>query len=268
MRIDAWRINAFGPLGGWEVTDLARHHVVIVLGPNESGKSALFEFLTSAMFGFAPARAQDHPYRPWDGAFPEGSLDVILRDGTRAHVARRLTSRPEGRLTVKGHEEDLANRTVPWVGLLNRAIFTNVHALTQDEALALDSKAWQAVQDRVLGGSSFDFLRPTREVVAELERRGAGYWRADQRGKPRDREIRNQIRELRRSLGPASERRARIQELDQRVREIESDTRDQEQELRRIEVRLERNDVLAPLVRRVERTRELECEADPACARG
>ena len=262
MKIDAWRIKAFGPLSGWQVTGLARHDVVIVLGPNESGKSALFEFLTSAMFGFAPATAQDHPYRPWDGAFPEGTLDVILRDGARAHVARRLRSRPEGRLTVNGNEADLANRTVPWVGLLNRAIFTNVHALTQDEALALDPKAWQAVQDRVLGGSSFDFLRPTREVVAELDQRRTGYWRPTRHGRPRDREIRSQIRELRKSLGPASERRALIEQIDQRLRQIETDTRDQEEELRRIQVRLERNDVLAPLLRRVERTRELEGEAD------
>ena len=49
----------------------------------------------------------------------------------------------------------------------------------------------------------------------------------------------------------------RIQKIDERILEIETETRDQENGLRRIRVRLERNDVLVPLPRRVERTREL-----------
>ena len=53
----------------------------------------------------------------------------------------------------------------------------------------------------------------------------------------------------------------RIQKIDERILEIETETRDQENGLRRIRVRLERNDVLVPLPRRVERTRELEHEA-------
>ena len=44
---------------------LAEHGVVVIAGDNETGKSALFEFLTTALFGFAPATAANHPYSPW-----------------------------------------------------------------------------------------------------------------------------------------------------------------------------------------------------------
>ena len=59
-------------IGTWR-----RYDVVVVLGPNESGKSALFEFFASALFGFSPATAEAHPYRPWDGRFLDGRLDVV-----------------------------------------------------------------------------------------------------------------------------------------------------------------------------------------------
>ena len=262
MKLEAWRIDSFGPLNNWEESDLAESDVVILLGPNESGKSSLFEFLTSALFGFSPASAQNHPYRPWSGAFPAGALDVYLRDGSPAHVVRRLTSRPEGRLSINGCEQDLGNRSVPWVGLLNRAIFTNVHALTQDEALALDPKAWQAMQDRVLGGSSFDFLRPTREVVAELQTRRVRYWRPDRRGRPRDREVRTRILDLKQELKPALGRRSHIEEIERRLIDIQQILRNKGAQLETIEVEQERDARLAPLLRRVDRMRALDREAE------
>ena len=87
MRIDGWSIAAFGPLTQWDATSLARHNILVVLGPNESGKSALFEFFASALFGFTPARADRHPYEPWDGRYLEGRLDVVLRDGSQARLS-------------------------------------------------------------------------------------------------------------------------------------------------------------------------------------
>ena len=258
MRIEAWRIDAFGPLSSWTESGLSAHNLLVVLGDNETGKSALFEFLATALFGFAPANAQGHPYRPWDDSFPEGTVDVILHDGREAHVARRLSSSAQGRLTIDGVEEDRGNRPVPWVGLLNRAVFQNVHALTQDEALGLDKSAWQAVQDRVLGGSSFDFLRPSREVVEELESRRTHFWRQDRRGKPLDREITAHIRELRSDLDPARERRTRIEGIEARLDRIGTELSEQEEELKRTELVLERDRNLALLFRRAKRNDQIE----------
>ena len=261
MRIDSWRIEAFGPLADWGETDLVEKDLIIVLGANESGKSTLFEFLSSALFGFSPARAEQHPYRPWSGKFPAGTLDVVLTDHRSAHIARRLTSRGEGRLSIDGTEDDLANRPVPWVGLLSQAVFKNIHALTQDEAFGLDQRAWQAVQDRVLGGSSYDFLRPSREVVDDLEGQRTQYWRPDRRGKPQDRQIGAHIRELRRELGSAQDRRTQIEAINAELSTIEQQLHDLEEELIQNDLTLERDAVLAPLLRRVYRLRDFEKSA-------
>ncbi|MDE2869341.1 MAG: AAA family ATPase [Chloroflexota bacterium] len=261
MRIDGWSIGAFGPINQWVVTDLAENDVVVVLGPNESGKSALFEFFASALFGFSPARAEAHPYRPWDGRFLDGRLDLALSGGEQIRVARRLTSRPEGRIIQAQAEERLANRPIPSVGLMTRDVFKNVYALTQEEALGLDARAWQHVQDRVLGGSSYDFLRPSREVVNALDSERRRLWRPDRRGRPRAREIATEIRGMRDGLREAAQRRAQIEAVDERLQEIATALADNTRTLQRIELSLERDATLAPLVGRVERMGQLHAQA-------
>lgn len=261
MRIDGWSIGAFGPISQWVVSDLAENDVVVVLGPNESGKSALFEFFASALFGFSPARAEAHPYRPWDGRFLDGRLDVSLSGGEQIRVARRLTSRPEGRVIQAQAEERLANRPIPSVGLMTRDVFKNVYALTQEEALDLDARAWQHVQDRVLGGSSYDFLRPSREVVNALDSERRRLWRPDRRGRPRAREIATEIRGMRDGLREAAQRRAQIEAVDERLQEIATALADNTRTLQRIELSLERDATLAPLVGRVERMGQLHEQA-------
>jgi len=264
VRIDGWSIDAFGPIDHWTVSGLAHAGVVVVLGPNESGKSALFEFFASALFGFSPATAEAHPYRPWDGRYLDGRLDLELSDGDQVRVARRLTSRPEGRLIHSQSEARLANRPIPAVGLMTRDVFKNVYALTQEEALGLDARAWQHVQDRVLGGSSYDFLRPSRAVVSALDTERRRLWRPDRRGRPEAREIAAQIRGLRDGLREAAQRRAQIEAADERLRGIAAELADNTRKLQRIELALERDATLAPLVGRVERMDRLPARRDEA----
>ena len=268
MRIDGWSIGAFGPIDQWVVTDLADNDVVVVLGPNESGKSALFEFFASALFGFSPATADAHPYRPWDGRYLDGRLDVELSDGDQVRIARRLTSRPEGRMIHLQSEERLANRPISSVGLMTRDVFKNVYALTQEEALGLDARAWQHVQDRVLGGSSYDFLRPSREVVSALDTERRRLWRPDRRGRPEAREIAAEIRSMRDGLREAAQRRTQIEAADERLEEIASELAANTRELQRIELDLERDATLAPLIGRVERMAHLRAQADDLAPKG
>ena len=259
MRIDGWSIKAFGPIEDWSISGLSGNDIVIILGPNESGKSALFEFLASALFGWAPARAERHPYRPWGGQYPEGRLDVVLREGGHARLTRRLTSQPQGQITTAGRSQALANRRVAWVGLMDRNVFKNVYALSQEEALGLGQQGWQVVQD-LLGGSSFDFLWPSREVIQTLDVDRRRLWRPNRRGRPAYREISDEIRGLRASLAEATDQRRRIEEANDRLLEISSALDENTTELQRIELKLERDRTLAPLVRRVDRLRSLEAQ--------
>ncbi len=264
MRIDGWDIRAFGPLRGWSVEEVGAHEIIVILGDNETGKSALFEFFTTALFGFMPAAAETHPYTPLEGGFPDGSLSGTLADGASVRVARRLTSRPEGSLTVDGNLTNISNRPVSWVGSLTRQMFTNTHALTQEEALGFKQAAWAEVQERILGGASYEFLLPARVAVERLHEKANRYWRSDRRGKPLDREIRARIRESRRELEPAQQRRDAILKIDSRLVEIAGLLEELETApdgVHAIDLAIERADTIYPVVRSLEGIRDLERQA-------
>lgn len=179
-------------------------------------------------------------------------------------LARRLTSRPQGTIEIDGQPRDLANRPVAWVGGLARVIFTNLHAVTQEDALGMDPRTWQSVEDRMLGGSSFDFLLPAREVVAQLNRDCRALWLPTQQRHPRAFQIRQGIRALREELRPASGRRAEIEARQDRLAGIAERLEAIEhgpEGLHAIEVMLERDATLAPIVRRARRAMELDTEA-------
>ena len=268
MRIDGWEIQAFGPLRDWSVEDVGVHEVVVILGDNETGKSSLFEFFTTALFGFTPATAESHPYTPLEGGFPEGSLSGTLAGGSSVRVTRRLTSRPEGSLAVDGTPTNIANRPVAWVGSLTRQMFTNTHALTQEEALGFEEAAWAEVQERILGGTSYDFLLPARVAVERLHERANRYWRPNRRGKPLDREIRARRGESRRELEPARQRRDAILRIDTRVVEIAGLLKKLgagADGIQAIDVAIERADTIYPVVRSLDGIRELERNARSCC---
>ena len=265
MRIDGWEIQAFGPLRDWSVEDVGAHEVVVILGDNETGKSSLFEFFTTTLFGFTPATAESHPYTPLEGGFPTGSLSGTLADGSSVRIARRLTSRPEGSLALDGAPTNIANRPVAWVGSLTRQMFTNTHALTQDEALGFEEAAWAEVQERILGGASYDFLLPARVAVERLHERANRYWRPDRRSKkPLDHKIRARRGESRRELEPARQRRDAILKIDGRLVEIAGRLEELESGpdgIQAIDVAIERADTIYPVVRSLEGIRGLERNA-------
>ena len=74
MRIDGWSIAGFGRLESWQVDGLAEHDLIVVLGPNESGKSTLRAFIETSLYGFAPATREQNQYTPDDDGPFGGSL--------------------------------------------------------------------------------------------------------------------------------------------------------------------------------------------------
>ena len=52
MRITGCHIKQFGTLADRRLSDLGQD-VVVILGPNEAGKSTFFHFLTTMLFGFS-----------------------------------------------------------------------------------------------------------------------------------------------------------------------------------------------------------------------
>ena len=267
MRFDAIRIGQYGRLaelaagtpGGSGGSGLPA--VVVVLGPNESGKSTFFSFLTTMLYGFKPAARARHPYAPWDGGDPEGWARIALDDGSTLEVSRRLRASPTGTVVVDGRAEELRNRPLEAARHVSRAVYRQVYALGLSELAALQGESWDLVQDRLVGGLGSPDLRPARVVAAEFRADAAALWRPDRRGRPAVRGLRSELKQL---AAQRREAQARDQELRRKVEEraaaeAQMETlREQRQAVqarrRVLEDRLNR---LRPVARALARIREL-----------
>ena len=291
MKIEHIQIDAFGKLRDWSTGPRPLGSLVVVLGPNEAGKSTLFGFLTTALYGFHPASRDLNPHvpwgaeeaggivslrldaqQPWPGGggtrsadlFPE-ELELGLDLGPCVTVERRLRTSPSARLSRGDVVEDIRNQPLPWVEHVPRAVFGQVFAITLADLAGLDDETWGRIQDRVLGSMGASDLRSARDVADALEKEAGEIWRPNRRGNQRLRDVQDEIRALRAGRNEALDRdrtiRARVEEregVEHRLREV----REQRQ---RDKLVVERMQELLPIKRQLDRVAALREEGGP-CA--
>ncbi|MEZ4415988.1 MAG: AAA family ATPase [Gemmatimonadota bacterium] len=214
MKIERVAIRGFGRFEGFDSGPEPLAPLTVVTGPNESGKSTFFSFLTTLLYGFSPAALERHPYAPWTGVQMEGEAALRLDDGTELVLKRRLLGAPWGRLEVAAAETDLRNRPLPFVEHVPRSVFTQVYALTLAELGRLEGATWSAIQDRMIASLIADDVRPASEVLEELLAEAGGLWRPNRRGNQSSRALADEIRDLQQRRREAAERDTRVRALD------------------------------------------------------
>ena len=195
MRFESIHVTRYGCLAGLATPD-PLPSIVVVLGPNESGKSTFFSFLADLLYGFRPATRDNHPYTPWSGGDAEGHARIRLDDGAAVEIRRRLASSGRGSVSMDGRTEDIRNRPLGALTHVSRGIFRHVYALTLAELASLEGESWNIVQDRLVAALGMKGLKPPREVAAAFELEANRLWRPDNRGRPRVRVLREELNEL------------------------------------------------------------------------
>lgn len=227
MKIDYIYAKRFGCFKNWESPELEKG-LIIIYGKNESGKSTLFNMISTILYGYHPASRELNPYVPWEADEAECSCRLTLDDGQRIEVTRKLRYRPEGTMIRSNKIINLGNGPVPYIASLPWEIFDEIYALTIEDLCFPDGRLWEKIQDQLLGGQYASFLKPVSQVVKEIDNEANSLWRDDNRGKPQTKLVAK-----------------RLLELEHRLK----DAYKNEQELRKIERDLnEKNDYLNNLV--------------------
>lgn len=189
--------------------------VNVVCGPNEAGKSTFAAALETLLFGFDPATRESHPLWKWDEA---SNLDLagllVDRDGARTGVQRVLQS--SQRLFLSAADGALADVVfdrkhhkggLPHVHGVQRKLYRALWNLELGDFQAFDEAVQKDIDNLILPSVEGLELRPTRQVVAELDAAAKGLWRDDRRGQTTTRQLRSQLKDL----------QVEIRETDQRV---------------------------------------------------
>ncbi len=247
MRIERVRVNAFGRLTDFDTGLDPLGPLVVVLGPNEAGKSTLFHFLATALYGFQPASRDTNPHVPWGSTEAGGSIRLRLGGDQCVEVGRKLRSQPHGTMTIDGVAQEIRNRPVPWVAHIPRTVFRQVFAVTLADLAGLDEETWARIQDRVVGSMGATDLHPARGVAEALEREAGELWRPNRRGNQRLRDLQDEIRALRVRRKEALERDRWLRSLVEEREITGTSLQERREDRQRDRVALERIQSLMPV---------------------
>jgi uncharacterized protein YhaN len=260
VRVDRIQVEGFGRLVGLDTGPEPLAGLVVVLGPNEAGKSTLFAFLTTALYGFQPATREANPHVPWGSSEAAGRVRLRLEQGGCAEVERRLRSQPTGRLALAASTTELRNHPLPWVEHVPRSVFRQVFAITLSELASLDAETWARIQDKVVGSMGASDLRSARAVADALEKEAGEIWRPSRRGNQRLRDVQAAARELRQRRVAALERDERVRSLVEERESVQAELDATRDARRRERAALERVQTLLPLKQQLDRVAALRAE--------
>lgn len=224
MRIKEIDAQNFGMFRDWKSPYIGGN-LMVFFGPNESGKSTLFNLITTLLYGWSPSSKEKNPYVPWDGT--NACCSGLIEDdgGDEFSVVRKLGSRPEGIATMSGKAYPIGNSSVDALGGLSREIYTEVFALTLDELRRPDGDVWFRLEDQMLGGEFISFLYPVHEVQEGIEREESSLWRPDRKGNAKDKVLKKELSDLKARLKGASENERGLYELQKKLGELSSELR-------------------------------------------
>ncbi|MDI9470339.1 MAG: AAA family ATPase [Bacillota bacterium] len=217
MRIERIEVQGFGRLE--QVVLEPPAGLVILYGPNESGKTTLFDFIEAMLFGLPAGRRrleadERRLYRPWSGTDYGGSLRFVS-GGVRYELLRRFGERPgldQVQLLRLPQREPVAlgdQEPGGWLFGMDRAAFENAHYIPQMGSRVEADETLRRRLAALAGGS--EAALSAGELLARLEAE-RGRLRARRGGGGR-------IGELERAL--AAERAA-LEGLRQAAREAEA----------------------------------------------
>ncbi|MEE9393093.1 MAG: AAA family ATPase [Planctomycetota bacterium] len=223
MKIDRIQIDAYGRLRDWRHGDLQDAKLIVLLGGNESGKSSVLSFLESMLYGFAPGRASEHPYFPWDGGGCGGSLQLSTEDGESLDLRRSLKDRPLSWLHRGAESKPIANAALlkNWP---SRLAYRRVFYLDHEELARPTAAVWRELETRLASGWDGPSFRDPSEAVALLHREAKALWRPDRRGRPSASRLTERLNRL------AERRRTALGDRD-RMDELKRQSEDQRRAL-------------------------------------
>lgn len=264
MRFERLVIDRFGPIRGLDTGAAPLPSLVAVAGPNEAGKTTLFQFMVSVLYGFYPATRDSHPYTPWTEGDIEGTAVLRTGSGEQVEVRRRLLSTPRGTVVRGDRSEDLRNRSLPFAEHVPRDLFRQIYALGLSELSGIEDQSWSTLQDRLITGMGARDIRSPLEAAEELEDEAGRLWRSNRRGNQRVRDLDDRIRELRRDRRDAADRDRELREKARKLEQARRSLTDAREERQRLRIREEKSARLIPVRRQLRRIAELEEEAlDP-----
>ncbi len=151
MRLYRINIEGFGNRTQWDSGPLDPG-INLIVGPNEAGKSTIFSFVRSVLYGFSP-KNKKHPYFPRKGDVEfGGSLELIWNESSHT-LERFLKGRGDDAIlrNAEGQPVDYGESAGLYLTGVTQQVFTNVFSISLSELKDFDQKERTEISPYFLG---------------------------------------------------------------------------------------------------------------------
>ncbi|RQD70894.1 MAG: hypothetical protein D5S00_03010 [Tindallia sp. MSAO_Bac2] len=252
-------VTAFGRLVDWQ-SPVFSSGLTVICGENETGKSTIFNLILTLLYGWKPVKGNQ--YIPWGSNFAEISGVITVDDGEELKISRQLKGeQTKGNLVQGEKSRKVSNKPLPQLDFMSREVFREIYALGLVQLRFPDMDAWQKLQDQLLGGQYASFLRPASMVLKEIEDAASRWWRFDDRGKPFNKVLRNNLKDVKEEIRSAEKNEGELHNLESELYDLRSSEEKIKEEKIKLKALQNRYERLIPLGRQLKRLNELRSKA-------
>ncbi|MFB3880992.1 MAG: AAA family ATPase [Armatimonadota bacterium] len=137
--------------------------LVVLSGPNESGKSTLLAFLRRVLHGYPDARSRENAYPPLAGGKHGGRVLVLDEAGKRLWIERSPGSKGGPVRIYEDGGQDLPPGALPsLVAHIPREIYQSVFTFALSDLTSLGALDAEGIRDRIYGAGLGTVVSPAK----------------------------------------------------------------------------------------------------------
>ncbi|MEG2255011.1 MAG: AAA family ATPase [Vagococcus sp.] len=137
MKLRQLKIDGFGKFNNQVITIDPQNQ--LIFGDNEAGKSSIYQFIRTILFGFPKKREMTRDFTPTSGAVYGGQL--IFDDSVYGEVVvERYKEKNKGQATVRLENGEVGNESLleSLLSPLTRETFDHIFTFQQEQLLDLN----------------------------------------------------------------------------------------------------------------------------------
>lgn len=219
MRFRNIHINGYGVFHGESIQDLPAG-LIVVHGPNESGKSTLLGFLRAMLFG-QKGRDVPNKYEPLRGGAHSGQCLLVTTDGREYSVQRDFSKKQDvcKVFDLKSNRE--MDSIEPIIGQITREVYHNVYAFGLSELSALENLQGDALRNAIYGAGQGAAFKALPDAVADIQKELEDIFTPRGRTGPLINRMQNRFSEVSARLRQAEQGQNKYEKLQSHLHEVE-----------------------------------------------